>query len=67
MPTPQIQAQVQAVRDRNFQGVSFFYYETMWNFDTNNVARRKTAFQNLFTSNVTRPNLVQEQAVRSEG
>jgi hypothetical protein len=39
----------------------------MWNFDTNNVARRKTAFQNLFTSNVTRPNLVQEQAVRSEG
>ncbi|MBD2098707.1 family 10 glycosylhydrolase [Trichocoleus sp. FACHB-591] len=67
MPTPQIQAQVQAVRDRDFKGVSFFYYETMWNFDTNNVARRKTAFQNLFTSNVTRPNLVQEQAVKTEG
>src|SRR6476646_2057183 len=67
MPVPQIQEQVKAVRDRDFKGVSFFYYETMWNFDTDNVARRKTAFQNLFTSNVTRPNLVQEQAVKTEG
>lgn len=67
MPTAQIQTQVQAVRDRNFQGVSFFYYETMWNFDTNNVARRKSAFQTLFAKSVTRPDLVQEQAIRSEG
>jgi uncharacterized lipoprotein YddW (UPF0748 family) len=67
MPIAQIQEQVQAVRDRNFKGVSFFYYETMWNFDTNNVARRKSAFQTMFAKTVTRPDLVQEQAVKSEG
>ncbi len=59
MPIAQIQEQVQAVRDRNFNGVSFFYYETMWNFDTNNVARRKAAFQTMFAKAVTRPDIVE--------
>jgi uncharacterized lipoprotein YddW (UPF0748 family) len=59
VPTSQIQEQVQAVRDRNFAGVSFFFYETMWNLSSEPADARKTAFQQLFTTPVQRPSVYQ--------
>ncbi len=44
----QIKTQVQRVRDRQFAGVSFFFYETLWNLTGETPDRRKTGFQELF-------------------
>lgn len=45
----QIQAQVQTVRDRQFAGVSFFFYETLGD--------RDAAFRNLFPHPAARPHI----------
>jgi uncharacterized lipoprotein YddW (UPF0748 family) len=42
----QIQAQVKAVRDKQYGGVSFFFYETLWNL-TPKPEARKAAFTDL--------------------
>lgn len=47
VPIKRIQQQVQAVRDRSFAGVSFFFYESIGN--------RDAAFQSLFPTPTTRP------------
>ena len=47
VPIKRIQHQVQAVRDRSFAGVSFFFYESIGN--------RDAAFQSLFPTPTTRP------------
>ncbi|HEY9637577.1 MAG TPA: family 10 glycosylhydrolase [Coleofasciculaceae cyanobacterium] len=44
----QIQQQVEAVRKRGFAGVSFFYYETLWNNVQEPLDQRQTTFQVLF-------------------
>jgi uncharacterized lipoprotein YddW (UPF0748 family) len=47
----QIQQQVQAVRDRGFDGVSFFYWESLWGYLAPESPRqRRAAFQSLFPS-----------------
>jgi uncharacterized lipoprotein YddW (UPF0748 family) len=47
----QIQQQVQAVRDRGFDGVSFFYWESLWGYIAPESPRkRRAAFQKLFSS-----------------
>ncbi len=43
----QIQAQVQAAQERGL-GVTFFYYESLWERAPEPVAERQAAFQNLF-------------------
>ncbi|WP_413167075.1 glycoside hydrolase family 10 protein [Capilliphycus salinus ALCB114379] len=46
----QIQQQVQVVRDRQFQGVSFFYWETLWSYFTPDAPReRRRVFETLFS------------------
>ncbi|MEO0540570.1 MAG: glycoside hydrolase family 10 protein [Cyanobacteria bacterium P01_A01_bin.105] len=50
-----IAEQVRAVRDRNFAGVSFFFYETLWLSDTETPAQRQTAFRSLFPHRVRAP------------
>ncbi len=50
----QVQDQVQVVR-RQQMGVSFFFYETLWNLTAESVANRKAAFQKLFPTPVARP------------
>jgi uncharacterized lipoprotein YddW (UPF0748 family) len=46
----QIQQQVQDVRDRKFQGISFFYWETLWSYLTPDAPReRRRVFQTLFS------------------
>ncbi|MBE9126250.1 MULTISPECIES: glycoside hydrolase family 10 protein [unclassified Coleofasciculus] len=45
----QIQEQVQAVRDRGFDGVSFFYWETLWSYITpESPQQRRKGFRELF-------------------
>jgi uncharacterized lipoprotein YddW (UPF0748 family) len=51
VPIKRIQQQVQAVRNRGFAGVSFFYYESLGN--------RDSAFQALFPTPMPRPNITQ--------
>ena len=55
----QIQEQVQAVRRQGYPGVSFFFYETMWNLSGEAPASRRSTFQRLFATPVTRPNIRQ--------
>ncbi|WP_374878405.1 glycoside hydrolase family 10 protein [Microseira sp. BLCC-F43] len=44
---PQIQSQVQAAQERGL-GVTFFYYESLWERAPEPVAERQAVFQNLF-------------------
>lgn len=44
----QIQKQVEAVRSRGFAGVSFFFYETLWNNATEPSGQRQSAFRLIF-------------------
>src|SRR5579883_13440 len=48
VPMQQIQTQVQTVRDRNFAGVSFFFYETLWKMTKETPKQRLIGFRNLF-------------------
>lgn len=57
VPMQQIQTQVKTVRDRNFAGVSFFFYETLWNLTAEPANSRKAGFQTLFPSPATHPHL----------
>ncbi len=52
----QIQAQVEAVRSHGLAGVSFFYYETLWNIAKEKPKQRQLALQQLFPV-ATRPNI----------
>ncbi len=52
----QIRQQVQAVRDRGFDGVSFFYWESLWGYIcAESPRKRRAAFQELFSSPATQP------------
>lgn len=57
VPIQQIQTQVTKVRDRNFAGVSFFFYETLWNLSQEKSIKRKLSFQKLFPTPATYPHL----------
>ena len=48
-PMPMIQEQVQEVRDRGFDGVSFFFYESLWNWAEQSSTEREKALYDLFT------------------
>lgn len=54
----QIQNQVQAVRKQGFAGVSFFFYETLWNLAKEKPIERQSAFQKIFPASVERPNIL---------
>lgn len=58
VPIQQIQTQVQAVRDRHFAGVSFFFYETLWKMSKETPQQRSTGFQNIFPTPTVYPNLL---------
>ncbi|MBD0301417.1 MAG: glycoside hydrolase family 10 protein, partial [Tolypothrix sp. T3-bin4] len=52
----QIQRQVEAVRDRGFDGVSFFYWESLWGYIAPESPRkRRQAFKALFSSPAKQP------------
>jgi uncharacterized lipoprotein YddW (UPF0748 family) len=54
----QIQAQIKQVRDRKFAGVSFFFYETLWNLTKEPAQQRLSGFQGTFTQPTRHPNLL---------
>lgn len=58
VPIEQIQTQVQKVRDRNFAGVSFFFYETLWNLSQQQPRKRQTGLKKIFPTPTTYPNLL---------
>jgi len=58
VPMQQIQTQVQSVRDRKFAGVSFFFYETLWNLANEKPLQRQTSFGKLFPTPKAYPNLL---------
>ena len=56
VPMSQIAEQVEAVRDRNFSGVSFFFYETLWNLsEEGSVSERQAEFKEIFPNQATYP------------
>jgi uncharacterized lipoprotein YddW (UPF0748 family) len=68
-PIAQIADQVERVRDRQFAGISFFFYESLWNarFGQRNFSQgnsdidlqnRRSVFRRLFSSPADRPNLL---------
>jgi uncharacterized lipoprotein YddW (UPF0748 family) len=54
IPIGQIKAQVQAVREAGLQGVSFFFYETLWNLAKESPNSRKAGFKELFDRPISR-------------
>ncbi|MCX7596573.1 MAG: family 10 glycosylhydrolase [Fischerella sp.] len=58
VPITQIVQQVQQVRDRNFAGVSFFFYESLWNMTKEPPQQRQIGFKNLFPTATAYPNLL---------
>ena len=56
--TEQIQEQVQAVRSTGLAGVSFFFYETLWNLTPEKPAERQAAFRDMFPLPAARPSLL---------
>lgn len=55
----QIKQQVKAVRDRGFNGVSFFYWESLWGYIAPESPRkRRAAFRALFPSRATQPKVL---------
>ena len=57
VPSSRIQQQVEATRDRNLAGVSFFFYESLWNLATEPPLNRQYRFQFLFQKKAKRPDL----------
>lgn len=57
-PIGQIQNQVQATRQRGFAGVSFFFYETLWNLSQEKPIKRQSGFQRIFPTSVQRPSIL---------
>lgn len=47
-PIELIKQQVQTVRDRGFNGVSFFFYESLWQWGEESPAEREKALSDLF-------------------
>ena len=52
-----ISQQVEIARDRGFAGISFFFYESLWNLASESPQRRRTALKNLFQHQARRPNV----------
>ena len=55
----QIKMQVETVRQHGLSGVSFFFYESLWNWAKETPAEREKGLKELFSNAVARPNIVQ--------
>lgn len=56
VPMSQIAEQVEAVRDRNFAGVSFFFYETLWNLSSAGTPQeRQNSLKSIFPNQAAYP------------
>jgi uncharacterized lipoprotein YddW (UPF0748 family) len=53
----QIKTQVETVRQQQFAGVSFFFYESLWNLTPESPEQRQSALRSLFSSPLKRVSL----------
>lgn len=60
VPMTQIQTQIEKVRERKFAGISFFFYETLWNMSQEKPQQRQLAWQKIFPTPTTYPNTVKQ-------
>jgi uncharacterized lipoprotein YddW (UPF0748 family) len=58
VPMSQIAQQVDVVRKRKFAGVSFFFYETLWNLAPESASKRQKALKKMFPRSVNRPTVL---------
>ena len=58
IPMQQVRDQIQIVRQQGFAGVSFFFYETLWNLVAEPTNNRKAVLRSLFSSPIPRPNIM---------
>jgi uncharacterized lipoprotein YddW (UPF0748 family) len=61
-----IYQQVKIARERQFAGISFFFYESLWNLATESPERRQAALKNLFDHQAQRPNVSDCQFLSSQ-
>ncbi|MBE9224997.1 family 10 glycosylhydrolase [Phormidium sp. LEGE 05292] len=57
IPMSQVREQVEVARNWGFSGVSFFFYESLWNLTKEPPALRQSALQNIFPNKMPRPNI----------
>jgi uncharacterized lipoprotein YddW (UPF0748 family) len=57
VPVQQLKNQVQVARDRGFAGISFFFFESLWNYASETPPQRQSALRELFPNEAKRPNL----------
>ena len=55
VPIGRIQEQIKSVRDRSYAGVSFFFYESLWNFNSESPEERAAGLQAVFPNSARRP------------
>ncbi|MEC5031941.1 MAG: family 10 glycosylhydrolase [Oscillatoria sp. PMC 1051.18] len=58
VPFSQIERQVETVRNKGFAGVSFFFYESLWNYTSETPPQRQAALKELFAAEAERPNIL---------
>ncbi|MGK7919221.1 MAG: glycoside hydrolase family 10 protein [Trichodesmium sp.] len=56
-PITTVEAQVEAVRQRNFAGVSFFFYESLWKWGKESENIRNETLEEIFQGKISRPNI----------
>jgi uncharacterized lipoprotein YddW (UPF0748 family) len=59
VPMQQIQIQVQTTREHNFAGVSFFFFETLWNMSQETPLERQAMLQQIFPTPTAYPSLLE--------
>ena len=58
VPMEQIKTQIEKVRERKFAGVSFFFYETLWNMSQEKPQQRQQTWHKIFPTPTNYPNLL---------
>lgn len=56
-PITTIEEQIEAVRKRNFAGVSFFFYESLWKWGKESENIRNEALEKIFQGKISRPHI----------
>ncbi len=59
VPWSQVETQVQQVRNQDLAGVSFFFYETLWNLAPEPISLRQSGIRRIFPTAVERPSIYQ--------
>ncbi|MBE9011733.1 family 10 glycosylhydrolase [Pseudanabaenaceae cyanobacterium LEGE 13415] len=57
-PIDELQRQVKALRDQGYSGMSFFFYETLWNKSPEPTNIRKAGWQSLFKEKLPRASVI---------